>query len=265
MRGQASSRYVKLYADSFGTRQYFHCDILKLNEDRSRDTLLASPHRQVLSEETNFSFEFDNRSCPGMSMRSFLRSRHAEIERWAKNLPLVTIIHLGAIDVNNKLVAATGAAFGHYVLDFLTRMKNIAKRNLSPREAAAFEKKLKHQHRYLWLGLPDWGPDYKPRYQNSMTAAQYKNARRRMNATMKNSFRKRLWEGHNCVWFTPNTDNPARNGIHLTPEETKKFVEQVARAASKLICTYCRIEMSGDYNEELHKPDVLKSGKCNWG
>ena len=45
----------------------------------------------------------------------------------------------------------------------------------------------------------------------------------------------------------------------------KKFVEQVARAASKLICTYCRIEMSGDYNEELHKPDVLKSGKCNWG
>ena len=265
MRGRASSRYVKLYSDSFCVRQYFHCDILKYNRARRRDTLLTSPHRMVLPDETKFSFEWDNRSCPGMSMRSFLRSRHAELERWARNLPLVTIIHLGAIDVNNRMVAATGAAFGHYVLNFLNRMKDIAKRNLSPQEATTFENKLRQQHRFIWLGLPDWGPDYNPRFQNSLTAAQYKNARRRINATMKNSFRRRLWENHNCVIFTPNTDNPERNGIHLTPAETKKFAQQVARVAARLLCTYCRIEMSGDYNEDLHQPDVLKSGRCNWG
>ena len=132
MRGRASSKYVKFYSDSFGARRHFKCDILRSKKGERHDTLLCSPHRIVLPSETKFSIDWDNRACPGMSMRKFLRSRHQELERWARNLPVVTVVHLGAIDVNNRMVTATGAAYGNYVLNFLSKMKDIAKRNLSP-------------------------------------------------------------------------------------------------------------------------------------
>ena len=265
MRGRADSKYVKFYSDSFGARKNFHCDILRSKKDKRHDTLLCSPHRKVLPSETKFSIDWDNRACPGMSMRKFLRSRHQELEIWARNMPVVTVVHLGAVDVNNKMVTATGAAYGSYVLNFLSKMKDIAKRNLSSQEVAIFEKKLKEDHRFIWIGLPDWGQDYRPKFKHSLTATQYKDVRRRLNAAMKKSYRKRLWERHNCILFTPNTDNPERDGIHLTPAETRKYADQIARVTSRMLCTYCRIVMSGNYNEVMHHPDVLKSGRCDWG
>ena len=148
------------------------------------------------------------------------------------------------------------------MFNFLNQMQNIAKKYLISEEIETFEKKLKEDHRFLLCGLPDWGKDYKPKCEYSLTPDQYKYTRRKLNSAMKKNYRKKLWTQYNCVLFTPELNYPKRDGIHLTPMETVKFAKQIALMCGKMVCTYCRILMSGKFNKDQHQAKVLKSGRC---
>ena len=262
MDNPINTPYIKFYSDSFGNKKFFKCGLLTCRNSQHPNTLKCAPHRVVLRKDTKFTVGWDNKASPGMSMHSLLTSHEGELSEWARNMPICTVIHLGAIDVNNKLVKDTGKAYGDYVFNFLEQMKIVAKRYLTNKEKESFEEKLREDHRFLLCGLPDWGKDYKPKYSHSLTPKQYKNARRRLNSAMKKN-RKKLWREHKCVLFTPELNNPARNGIHLTPKETVNFAKQIATVCGRLCCTYCRILMSGKFDKNHHQAETLKSGGCD--
>ena len=143
----------------------------------------------------------------------------------------MTIIHLGAIDVNNQHMMNTGKtlekAYCDYVFQFLDNMISTGKRYLTTEESDNFQKGLKTTHRFMLVGLPDWGKDYEPKYAFSLTPDQYHNTRRRLNSAMKDNL-CRLWNYYKGVIFTPTINNPERNGMHLAPQETVKYVKQSA-------------------------------------
>ena len=91
--------YVKFYSDSYGRPEFFKCDLLTCENSEHADTLKCSPHRVVLPTDTKFTVGWDNKACSGMSMQSFLSSKEMELCEWAKNMPILTVIHLGAVDV----------------------------------------------------------------------------------------------------------------------------------------------------------------------
>ena len=147
------------------------------------------------------------------------------------------------------------------MFNFLDEMQDIAKRYLTYEETETFERGLRTNHRYIFCGLPDWGENYKPKFPYSLTPAEYKTTRRRLNSAMKDN-RRRLWRDYKGVLFTPELNYPARNGVHLTPEETVLYAKQIALVCGRLCCTYCRIQMSDKFKVEQHKDTTLKSGRC---
>ena len=252
------------FSDSWGNPKYFKCPQLVSQNGRYIDTIRIDPHRVVnLNKfEVHFSLGWINRAIPGLSMDKLLNNYADELISWARNLPIVTVIHLGAVDVNNRVVGETGKEYGDYVFDFLEQMIESAQVTLSDQEKAIFLRKLQNDHRFLWLGLPDWGMEYTPKYDNSMTPAQYKKARRRINSAMKKNQAK-LWRMYKGIIFTPMLSHPQRNNVHLSASDARKFARQIAVVVSRLSCTYCRIEMSGKFKKCQHAAKALKSEGCN--
>ena len=76
--------YVKFYSDSYGRQEFFKCDLLTCENNEHADTLICSPHRVVLPNDTKFSIRWDNKAYPGMSMQGFLRGKEMELCEWAK-------------------------------------------------------------------------------------------------------------------------------------------------------------------------------------
>ena len=255
------SEHVKMFADSFGSPQYFRCDQLE-----NGTTLAIAPHRIVLDREPDVLFKvgFDNCSAPGMSMRGFILRKRAVIRAWAERLPRVTIIQLGAIDVNNNFIGESdkpGKAYCDYVFKFLDDIIEIGESHLANDEAENFRVALRTTHRFLMVGLSDWGPNFNPKYETSLTPEQYKKARRKYSSAMDLN-RRRLWNSYKGVLFTPMLSHPERNNMHLAPHESTKYAEQILAVCAKLTCTYCRITMSNKFNKIEHTADVLKQGTC---
>ena len=256
-----------LFADSFGTIRHFRSNRLLRLMHNYQDALDIRPHRVTHGNVFIHDLEWINLSEGGMSLLD-LSTKEWVLHDWARGLPLITIIHAGAIDVNNRLFpvpAENGNIAKAYCDHFfrrLTAIEEMATRNLSQVQRSEYDSRKQH-HKYLIIGLPDWGQNWEPRFPHSMTPAEYTLARKSINDRMGN-YQRKLWREFKGVLFTPKTSMPNRHRMHLADPDNSRYTNQILRVASRMICSNCRRSLTvGRFIKAEHHHDaLLRQGDC---
>ena len=179
-----------------------------------------------------------------------------EIEKWARNVPKVTITHLGSVDVttpalanleNNKL----RKEYPNMVCKFLENWEQSARSLFEnkPQSLRAFERKME-KHRWLIIGVSDWGKSDRIR---GISWQEHRHNRRLANTGM-DSYVKKFFQNHRAVIYKPMVNNPEyyNGGIHLTGKSQEEFLEQVFGVAARLACDFCHEWSTDNFDKEEH-------------
>ena len=173
-------------------------------------------------------------------------SEERALTRWAADVPALTIVHLGGCDIANTDIGKGNARqnFRETVDNFLTQWPNVARGYTH--NTREFNRKLK-LHKWMICNVPDWGANS---HINNISPREYKVARSAAHCCFKRN-QRRWFENHNAYICFPAMSHPVRNNIHLAPESQSIFIEQMFKAASKILCESCTT--SDTYDKVWHQ------------
>ena len=121
---------VKTFADSYMKFRYFQSN--KYETKHNSNIIYLQPH--VILENGNEITEvkFYNHAIGGNTMKRILEDK-VNIGVWARNLPKITLLHVGACDIANLDIGRDDRIrykFNDYVQNFLTQFKAIGRERL---------------------------------------------------------------------------------------------------------------------------------------
>ena len=266
---EAESRNtVAFVADSWCSLERIPCDEFLLRRQTGCKRLLLKEH-EVFFTKPNGDQVRQNYSIVdvyqfGGAKFSTVLGKEEWIEQWSKNVPRLTILHLGACDLANGPQGkfCSQPAFREYVKQFFIKWEKAA-REIASRNGYAqkFEQQYR-EHMYLLIGMPDWGPfvkSNKPQHERSLDCEQYKKARKIANKGL--SYGKNFYyKDFKAILFTPCTGGYKYQNNHLMPDDQVKYMKQIYEVASKLLCSKCRPS-----NDELidGQLTLLFNGMCD--
>ena len=184
----------------------------------------------------------NNFSQGGYTFERFLKNDHGELGKWARHVPELSILHVGACDIANTGKYNAGNIKKNFIVDlknFLTEWPKKARKELKEdyrRKTVEFDRRLPY-HKWMIVKIPAWDESDGIR---GMAKEEFKLMRKKVNAALGNA-RTHLWKEFRAVIFAPNLQHPQfqQGSVHLTAEYQEIFNRQVLSAAAKVICEFC--------------------------
>ena len=238
-----------IISDSYLKYYYFHCDQIVGN------TIQLGTHVHNLDNGTSLNYLVLNNQSKGGNTINQVLNNSGFIYSWAENLPNITIVHLGACDIANQEIDNT-KEYKTKILNLMESLTTLGRKHLENNEnkIKEFDTKMTN-HRFLLIGVPDWGEFGDGKYDHSLNGDQYRQLRRKINSTL-NNIRSHIWHDYKAAVFTPDMANAKRVGVHLDSKtSSSEYSSQIAKAAARLVCTRCNFNSSYDKNQ--HKHDSL--------
>ena len=166
-------------------------------------------------------------------------------ETWARDVPEVTVLHVGACDIantNKYEISNIKKLFLEDLLHFLEQWPILAKKQLKgvslahQRARVKFDRQLAN-HKWLIVKIPNWHESDGIR---NIEPEEFKQMKKRANTGLDNN-KTNLWESFRAVLVAPHIPyaqfKPGQ--VHLTKEDQVKFNEQVLEVAAKVLCEFC--------------------------
>ena len=152
------------------------------------------------------------------------------------------------------------AEFPQKYIKFLIELK--AKGRAAANDKNIFDTKMQ-QHKFLVVGVPDWGKFGNGYYPHSLDQEEYFNARRSANDGLRNNVRG-LWQNHKALLVFPNIEEPVErnltpNDVHLYGNTAWHYGNTIFKIAARLVCHHCQLREK--YLKEEHHKDFLL-GPC---
>ena len=204
------------------------------------DKIDLGEHRSVARHTA----ELINWSESSLTMRKILNNKR-RIAVWARTLPLLTIIQVGACDLANRGVSShnVSGSYKRAVMLFIDLFIKEAMSSLHTQvERDRLKYHLEYRHMFLKIAVPDWGgfgkgrmialdryPDIVKDFKlngsgrnrikkyRSLDEDEFRKARRNANKGIV-SAKKVLWKKYRMVLFAPRTDHNSSarpNDVHL--------------------------------------------------
>ena len=161
--------------------------------------------------------------------------------RWANNVPAVTVLAVGACDMNNAYIANIPLAdvrknYPEYVMGIIEDFIYKARRATS--NIDNFDARLAN-HRFLVCEPANWGVDYEPRA--DMTPDEYRQRCTRAQCGLQRN-RRRFWELYSTSVFTSSPRSQELRGWtgnHLDGSSQENFISELLTAVRCLLCDTC--------------------------
>ncbi|CAL4066950.1 unnamed protein product, partial [Meganyctiphanes norvegica] len=193
-----------------------------------------------------------NYSGGGLTMQGTLASSFSSNRAtWASDVPGLTVLHLGAYDINTYLGNSVTCdndmrqAFPQAIKSFIIQWEADARQRAQ--HVQEFTKSFE-QHRWLIVSPPTWGNFILQEY---MDADAYR--RMRANA-VKGLHRARssLWTEHRAAVIFPSiTPSGQWHNNHLKGISMTDYAEELFKGASSMMCTHCA-PTNGSYLKSEH-------------
>ena len=165
--------------------------------------------------------------------------------KWARDVPEVTVLHVGACDIANTdryTLDNVKGLFFRDLEDFLKQWPILAKKQLAgisrahQHARAKFNRQLE-KHKWLIVKIPNWHESQGIR---NITPYEFKQLKKRANTGIENK-KTYLWTNFRAVLVAPHLEyakfKPGQ--VHLTDKDQLKFNEQVLSVAAKVLCEFC--------------------------
>ena len=237
-------RLIALLGDSWTSKGRLESEIV---DDLPRDYINIRPHAtssaagnnslsgKIVVAEGAF---LENYSKGGYTLDKFLDDPE-KLNKWAREVPEVTILHVGACDLANSGKYDTKTVKKQFPKDlssFLRKWQDKARESLNERGKVHFNRRLEN-HKWLIVKIPVWDQCNGIK---GISKNKFAYMRKRVNTTLKNA-RTTFWKEFRAIIVAIDLQYPKfdRKTVHLTSECQKQYNELVLGAASKLICEFC--------------------------
>ena len=251
------------FADSFMAQNNIQSPRLKYNSRVQYSNLVnIEPHVVKAGPTSTNTVNFVNHAMSSNTMDRALGQVGA-IEHWANDMPKVTIIHLGAVDIANYPLGKSENIrqdMRDKVLAFIDNLKREGRERA--RDVNRFDHNMDHSHIFLFVLIPDWGNYGEGKYENSLNSNDFARARKRANQALQN-MRAVLWS-RRVVLFAPRLENPVtRRGprdIHLSGDSNIRYCTEILTVAARLCCSEC--SLSTPFKKQEHTHEALLAPSC---
>ena len=162
-------------------------------------------------------------------------------ERWANNVPAVTVFCAGACDINNTYLGNTPIAdvrqgYPYYVENIINDFLYQCRRKAQNVET--FDRRLR-DHRFLICEPANWGVEYDPH--TDVSPVEYRQrCTRAQNGLNRHS--RRLWETYSAAIFMSSPDfQRQRDWVqnHLAAATQEHYIDELLRVVKNLLCDHC--------------------------
>ena len=180
-----------------------------------------------------------NYSQGGYTLDAFLADTEIQ-QKWAREVPELTIVHVGACDLANSGKYNRANAKSQFPIDlshFLKEWPKSARKTLkSARRELRFDRRWEN-HKWLVVKIPVWDQSNGIR---NISTDEFKYMRKRVNSGLHDG-RTRFWKECRAVIMSTDLSFPKflPKSVHLTPKFQTKFNKQVLSAAAKVLCEFC--------------------------
>ena len=182
--------------------------------------------------------------------------------RWANNVPAVTVLALGACDLNNTYLSGLPitelrTAYPRYVMgqiqDFMYQARRAAN------NTQIFDARVAH-HRFLICEPANWGVEYEPR--GDLSPEEYRQRCTRAQCGLQRK-RRMLWDNYSASVFSCSPNSMVRRGWtrnHLDAPSQEAFVGELITAVQCLLCDTCTPQV--EFYKEEHERHHLANFTC---
>ena len=260
-------RVIALLGDSWTSKKRFEHNIVDNNpadyidicpHATTSSTWRHSESNKIVVAECAF---LKNYSKGGYTLEEFLNDED-KLEKWARDYPDLSILHVGACDLANTGKYNKDNVKKQFIKDlsyFLREWPRRAKKTLDDGwRKAKFDRSLA-DHKWLIVKIPAWDESNGIR---NITNDVFKELRRKTNSALKNA-RTSFWNEFRAVILSTELQHPEfhSNSVHLTPSCQIEFNRQVLSAAAKVVCEFCTWTKT-DFVPAEHNRLVSNCDKC---
>ena len=267
-------RLLAVLGDSWTSKGRFRPEIVDTNP---RDYVDIRPHA-TSSETGNNSLSgkivvangafIENYSEGGYTLDRFLNDG-VRLGKWAREVPELTILHVGACDIVNERKYESNTIkkqFVKDVADFMDEWPKKARETLDKEPSSLHKRHLKNtfdhrlpKHQWLIVRIPVWDASNGIRYMDNKV---FGDLRRKANSGLADA-RTRFWLEHRAVVLPIDLQSPQfiPGQVHLTDQYQREFNRQVLSAAAKIVCEFCHWTRERLVSRE-HNQLVDRSRRC---
>ena len=248
---------VFIFSDSY--LNFGHLSTTSHINENGVNAIRLDPHEFVLGNgQAVDRARMYNYSRGGCTMNMVL-SNAVNISIWANNLPAITLLHVGACDIANEDIGRVEDIRKQFPVKYINFLEQLKARGRN----AAFDKEVfdakLEQHKWLVVGVADWGWFGDGYYAHSLNDADYFEARRLANDGLRAN-RKGLWQNHKAVLLFPAIERPVErnltpNDVHLYGNTAWNYGNTIFKTMARLICPHCQLRPK--YLEDEHKKEFL--------
>ena len=183
-------------------------------------------------------------------------------ERWANNVPAVTVFCAGACDINNSYLGNTPIADVRqgYPLYVESNLQDfIYKCWRKANDVTTFDRRLRN-HRFVICEPANWGIDYEPR--TNVDPVEYRQRCTRAQNGI-NRHARRLWNSYSAAIFTSSPEfQQHRDWVqnHLAAATQERYIGELLKVVKNLLCDYCTPGV--DYWRQEHQRHFNNGDFC---
>ena len=261
-------RLIAILGNSWTSKERFENNIVDKNP---RDYFDIRPHattsptwrhslsNKIVVAEGAF---LENYSKGGYTLDAFLNDKD-KLEKWACDLPELSILHIGACDLANtgkydkeNVKKQFLKDLSHFLREWPVRARKTLK---DVRRETKFDRRLE-DHKWMLVKIPVWDESNGIR---NITNAEFKELRRKANTALK-TVRTSFWKEFRAVILSTDLQHPEfyPNSVHLTPRCQREFNRQVLSAAAKVVCEFCSWTQN-DFVPAEHNRLASNCHKCD--
>ena len=193
-----------------------------------------------INPHTGTNIPVSNLSRGSLTWVKLLRDQD-RLRQWALSYPLVTILHLGGVELaSGQLIKGSEkATLGRFVGE--TIENNIV--NLISKAAKyqveSRNKEWNKQKIIILVGIPDW--HHFKGHSQSLSPDQVKTLRRQINQKLSRLM-VTLWRIHRVILVRPRMSHPRIIGVHLHQNDQAIYNDQLLEVVKKSLCSHCKLE-----------------------
>ena len=205
--------------------------------DRLKPSLVNSA--VDINPHTGTNIPVSNLSRGSLTWVKLLRDQDT-LRQWALSYPLVTILHLGGVELaSGQLIKGSEkATLGRFVGETIERnivqlISKAANYQVDSRNIQWNEERI-----FILVGIPNW--HHFRGYDHSLSPDLVKKLRRIINHKLAR-LTVTLWRIHRVILVKPDLSNPRILGVHLHPEDQLNYNSQILEVAKKSVCINCQL------------------------
>ena len=244
-----SQRIIALLGDSWMTSDKF-TNILE--DTIPTDCIDIRPHASTNHSVSEISQNRRLSVCDTAIIRNYSRGGYTldkflkddkRIERWAREIPRVSVLHVGACDfANTDKYNSTNVKkqfvtnLDHFLEEWTNKARKVGLSLPSSRLRSNFDRGLA-SHKWMIVKIPVWDQSNGIR---GISKDEFTTLRRKANSALRD-VRTSFWIKFRAVIVPTTLQHPEfqQGSVHLTEKHQDLFNRQILSAAAKLVCEFC--------------------------